>query len=144
MGGSWHRRKLSASTIGELEPFMRQVSVAAGARLFSAGDGGDQIYFIRHGRLNILLPLEGGKQHHLATFCRGEFFGEISFLDQGLRSANAEAATASELFALSRQAFDTLADKNQELAAYVFEKLALAIAQRLRVTDSEVSALEER
>ena len=137
-------RDLSASTIGELEPFMRQVSVAAGARVFSAGDGGDDIYFIRNGRLDILLPLEGGKQHHLATFCRGEFFGEISFLDQGLRSANAEAATASELFALSRQAFDTLADKNQELAAYVFEKLALAIAQRLRVTDSEVSALEER
>jgi SulP family sulfate permease len=137
-------RDLSAATVRELEPFTRQVSVAAGAKVFSAGDGGDELYFVRRGRIDILLPLEAGKRHHLATFCRGEFFGEMAFLDQGLRSADAEAATASELFLLSRQAFDTLAHKNQELAANVFEKLALAIAQRLRVTDAEVSALEER
>ena len=47
-------RDLRASTIGELEPFMRQVSVAAGARVFSAGDGGDDIYFIRNGLSSII------------------------------------------------------------------------------------------
>jgi SulP family sulfate permease len=137
-------RELSALTLRELQPFMRQISVPAGARVFSAGDGGDEIYFVRRGRIDILLPLEAGKRHHLATFGRGEFFGEMAFLDQGLRSADAEAATASELFVLSRQAFDALAHKNQELAASVFEQLALAIAHRLRVTDAEVTALEER
>lgn len=137
-------RDLSASTIREIEPLTRHVSVAAGAKVFSAGDGGDEIYFVGRGRVDILLPLEGGKRHHLATFCRGEFFGEMAFLDRGLRSADAEAATASELFVLSREAFDTLARENQELAADVFEQLALAIAQRLRVTDAEVRGLEER
>ena len=137
-------RDLSASTVRDLEPFTRQLSVPAGARVFSAGDGGDEIYFVRRGRIDILLPLEAGKRHHLATFGRGEFFGEMAFLDQGRRSADAEAATASELFVLSRQALNALTHKNQELAANVFEQLAVAIAQRLRVTDSEVRALEER
>lgn len=137
-------RAVDASTVLQLEPFTRTISISRGAKIFSAGDGGDEIYFVRSGRVDILLPLESGQRHHVATFCRGEFFGEMAFLDQGTRSADAEAATPTELFALSRKRFDTLADKNAALAANVFEHLALAIAQRMRVTDAEVTALEER
>jgi SulP family sulfate permease len=137
-------RSLDPETIHELEPLMQQLSVPAGTRLFSAGDSGDEIYFVRRGRVDILLPLEGGKRHHVATFCRGEFLGEMAFLDHLTRSADAEAATSSDLFVMSRQAFDAVVRKNRELAGKVFEQLSLALAQRMRVTDAEVSALEER
>ena len=123
---------------------MRSVSLEAGARVFSTDDPSDEIYFVRRGRVDILLPLGGGKRHHVTTLCRGEFFGEMAFIDQGRRSADAEAPTATELFVLSRKVFDTLAAGNRELAAKVFEELALAIGQRLRATDAEVRALEER
>ncbi|HET7710488.1 MAG TPA: SulP family inorganic anion transporter [Thermoanaerobaculia bacterium] len=137
-------RNLEPETIREIEPLMHQLSVPAGAKVFSAGDGGDQIYFVRRGRIDILLPLEGGKRHHVATFCRGEFFGEMAFLDLLARSADAEAATPSELFVLSRKAFDEMALKKREVAGLLFEQLALALAERLRITNAEVSALEER
>lgn len=137
-------RHLQASDVRALEPFMRARSVGAGVKVFAAGETGDEICFVRRGRIDILLPLEHGKRHHVATFGRGEFFGEMAFLDKGRRSADAEAATPSELFLLSRKAFDTMAEKNAALAALVFEQLALAIAQRLRAADAEVSALEER
>ena len=137
-------RGLDPRLIDELEPLTTRRSIAAGERAFSAGDAGDEIFFVRRGRIDILLPLEGGKRHHLATCCRGEFFGEMAFLDRGPRSADAEAATPSELFLLSRGDFDVLAGKDARLAATVFEHLASAIAQRLRATDAELSVLEER
>ena len=137
-------RHLDAIEVGELEPFMRTRSIEAGVKVFAAGESGDEICFVRRGRIDILLPLEHGKRHHVATFGRGEFFGEMAFLDKGSRSADAEAAPPTELFLLSRKAFDALAEKNAGLAAHIFEQLALAIAQRLRAADAEVSALEER
>ena len=94
--------------------------------------------------MHILLPLDWGKRHHLATFCRGEFFGEMAFLDTGRRSADAEAAADTELFALSRATFDALAGHDAALGTGMFERLARGIAQRLRVTDTELRALEER
>ncbi len=123
---------------------MRTLSVIPGSRVFAAGDAGDEVFFVRRGRIHILLPLEGGKRHHLATFCRGDFFGEMSFLDRGVRSAEAEAATETELFVLSRAGFDRLAASDPLLASHIFERLALAIAQRLRTTDAELRTLEER
>src|SRR5581483_2908095 len=96
-------RGLDEESIQYLERVGRNLLVPSGARVFAAGDAGDEIFFVRRGRVHILLPLEGGKRHHLATFSRGEFFGEMAFLDRGVRSADAEAATETELFALSRK-----------------------------------------
>ncbi len=137
-------RDLDASTLAVIADSMRQERFAAGARIFSAGDGGDEIFFVRSGRIHILLPLEGGKKHHLATICRGEFFGEMAFLDRHVRSAEAVAASDTNLFVLSRAVFDREVKDDPRLAGRVFERLARAIAKRLREADAELRALEER
>jgi SulP family sulfate permease len=134
-------REFRPDWLEELLALIETRRVEAGGSIFALGDTGDEIFFVRKGRVHILLPLEGGKRHHLATMCRGDFFGEMSFLDRGPRSANAEAATLTELFALSRSAFDRM---DHVLAGRIFEQLAFAIAQRLRVADAELRALEER
>lgn len=137
-------RNLDPPTLRLLEGSVRDVSLAAGEKLFNAGDSGDEVFFVRSGRVHILLPLEGGKRHHLATICRGEFLGELAFLDRHTRSAEAEAATPSRLYVLSREVFDRTVSENPMLAGRIFERLARAIAQRLRATDAELRALEER
>ena len=43
-----------------------------------------------------MLPLEEGKQHHFVTFSRRDFFGDIVFLDWGVRSADAELQAMEE------------------------------------------------
>ena len=137
-------RALDPGEITDLESVIEKRSLSLGAPVFAAGDPGDEIFFVRSGRVHILLPLEGKKRHHLATICRGEFFGEMAFLDRGERSAIAEAATPTELFVLTREAFERLARRNHAIARDLYEELALALAQRLRSADAEVRALEER
>jgi CRP-like cAMP-binding protein len=94
--------------------------------------------------VSALLPLETGKRHHVATFCPGDFFGEMAFIDNQPRSANVEAVTPTELFLLSRARFDALLARDPALGGIIFERLAVAISKRLRTADTELRVLEER
>jgi SulP family sulfate permease len=136
--------KLDAATITGLASVVREISLPAHSRLCSCGDAGDEIFFVRRGRLEALLPLEGGKRHHLATFCQGDFFGELAFLDRQPRSADIDTVTATDLYALSREHFDGLVKTSPALGGRVFEQLAYAVSKRLRMADTELRALEER
>lgn len=136
--------EFDAATIAALSSAVTELSVPAGGKICSRGDAGDEIYLVRSGRVGALLPLETGKRHHVATFCRGDFFGEMAFIDQEPRSANVEAVTPAQLFLLSRARFDALLAKNPALGGRIFEQLAVAISRRLRSADKELRVLEER
>ena len=135
---------LDEASIGDLATAVQPLSVPAGGRICSHGDTGDELFLIRRGRVNVLLPLEGGKHHHLVTLCQGDYFGEMAFLDREPRSADVVAATPAELFVLARGRFDALVRANPALGGRVFEELAYAISKRLRSADTELQALEAR
>lgn len=131
-----------AETIATLQAAMEERHVAANARVFGKGDTGDEIFFIRSGTVRIALPL-GDKSLHIASFGRGDFFGEIAFLDGATRTADAVAEVDTDLFVLSRKAFDEVAKSHPRLGQAVFNGLARALAHRLRRADGELSTLEE-
>ena len=85
-----------------------------------------------------MLPLAGGKRHHLASIGAGGFFGELAFLDKNIRSTDAEAKTATEIYIFSRSKFNQLCLQSPEIGTQVFSRLALVIAERLRATDAEL------
>lgn len=135
---------LAPQALALLEQGVQRRELRAGEVLFRRGAAGDELVFVRRGLIHIRLPLEGGKHHHLATVCRGEMFGELSFLDRMPRSADAVAATDASLFVLSRAAFEVLERDEPRLAATLFERLARTVAHRLRLVDGELRDLEER
>ena len=114
-----------------------------GEKIFSQGERGDELFLIRKGLVRILLPLEHDKNMHLATFGQGDFFGDMSFLDDASRSADAVIETDADLYVISRKKFDALADQYPDLGKAVFFRLAHCLAERLRHTDAELRALEE-
>ena len=131
-----------AETLANLEACMETRSCRAGERIFVRGDGGDEIYLIRRGAVRIMLPLDGARGRHLATFGRGGFFGEMAFLDRNPRSADAIAFTDCDLYVLSRQRFDALVEHHKLLGLNLMEGLARLLAARLRHADAELNALE--
>lgn len=137
-------RGFDEGTLHELASCVGELSLAQGERAFSQGEEGDEIFMVRRGSVRIMLPLEGGKRHHLATVGAGDFFGEISFLDRGVRSAEVEAKVPTDLYVLSRKRFKAHSWSDPAFHVQVFARLAFAIAERLRQTDVELRVLEER
>ncbi len=131
-------------TFNELAACMVEMSLAQGEKAFSQGDKGDEIFMVRRGSVRIMLPLEGRKRHHLATIGYGDFFGEISFLDCGVRTAEVEAKVSTDLYVLSRSRFNARSWSDPTFSVQFFARLAFAIAERLRQTDAELRVLEER
>jgi sulfate permease, SulP family len=137
-------REYSETRLKELAAGVETRSVSEKQRIFSVGDPGDELFLVRRGSVRVLLPLKGNTHHHLATIGRGDFFGEISFLDHSLRSANVEAKAPTDLYVISRARFDKQSHADPVFGAQIFARLALAIGRRLRHADAEVQDLEER
>ena len=137
-------REFDDRVLDELRQCVHERSVRADELVFRHDDEGDEIFLVRRGIVRILLPLKGGKRHHLATFGRGDFFGEMAFLDRGRRSADAEARTDCELYVLSRKEFNTHVYKDAVLGVRVFARIARAVSLHIRQTDTELRALEDR
>jgi len=121
---------------------MEKRSCKAGDKIFMRGDTGDELFLIRKGAVRIMLPLSEKQSHHLGTFGRGAFFGEMAFLDGGARSADAVAFTDAELYVLRRKTFDALAEEHKKLALGLMEGIASVLASRLRYTNAELRVLE--
>ena len=134
---------LSPDALNTLRSCAVEKTFSTGQKIFSHGELGDELFLVRQGTVRIELPLGKGKSHHLASFSRGDFFGDMSFLDKRTRSADALAATDVSLFLVSRAGFDQAASQHEALGGMVFAHLAYVLAVRLRHTDAELRALEE-
>ena len=129
-------------TIADLEGRMQQRTVKAGEAIFSIGDQDRNLYLIRRGAVRIMAPISGSRQlHHIATFGRGDFFGGLSFLDNRARSDNAVAHTDTDLFVLTLDQFNQLADDHKKLAFLLITSISRTLAQRLRHADGERTLL---
>ena len=95
------------------------------------GDHGDAMYFILEGELRSRVMVDG-RESTLATLTIGDFFGEISLLDHGPRSADVLANQESVLLKISAAAFDKLRLEAPALAAPFLFALSRLIAGRLR------------
>ncbi len=126
-----------------LRPCARELSYAPGQTIFSRGDVSDDLFLVRRGAVRVFLPMDHSRHLNLATFGRGSFFGDMAFLDRGVRSADAVAVTATEVYAISRARFNETARQHPLLGVKVFARLARALAIRLRQTDNELRALQE-
>jgi len=129
-------------TRGALAAVLVERSVAAGEIVFRQGETTDELYFIRCGKVRILAAGDDGSLLHIATFGRGDFFGDMAFLDTGARSATAIAEAPMQLYALSRAKLDAVASVHPRLGQQLFAAIAHTLAIRLRQADSEIRALE--
>ena len=102
-----------------------------GTFLFRAGDSGDAMYVIEHGKVRICVQAADGHQVTLTEFGRGDFFGEMALLGGQRRSADALVAEGARLAVLSRELFLSFMRRNPNVAL----EMLTALANRLRHTD---------
>jgi SulP family sulfate permease len=129
-------------TLAELDAHLVRVSYAAGTKIYSRGDSGDDLYFVRKGLIRFSLAIGTTHVRHLHTCGRGALFGELTFLNGGAHSADAMALTDVELFVLPRETFNAFAEQHKKAAVKLFEGLASVLTNRMRDLTAELVALE--
>ena len=86
----------------ELAAQLDSVRFSAGEPVFNYGDPGDAIYVISSGEVEIFFKNDTGERIVLEVATRGDFFGELSLLDNGYRSASVLAVQDTEALRLDR------------------------------------------
>jgi CRP/FNR family cyclic AMP-dependent transcriptional regulator len=93
-------------------------------------DIGSDMFIVRSGQVKIISSGSDGKEVILALLTPGDFFGELSLLDSGPRSARAVASEKdTELLLLQRYDFMALLQKYPSVMQAVFKVLAQRFAQ---------------
>lgn len=80
----------------------------AGKVLFNTGDPGDALYVVRSGEVEVFFKNDTGERIVLETAREGDFFGEISLLDSGPRTASAVVTQDLEAIVVDRDDLDEL------------------------------------
>ena len=134
---------LNEQEIQALERCAQRHVYEAGDLVFSADSAGHELMLISRGEVKVSLPLANGKTIHPTTFSRGQFFGEMSFLDGRAHSADVYATRETELIAIDRKAFATVAAGDPVMSISVMRAVALAIADRLRHANAELREMRQ-
>lgn len=116
----------------------------AGSVIIREGDADRSLYLLAAGTVSVLTAAsgEGEIRHRLASFSPGTVFGEIAFLDAGLRSASAVADEEVVCYVLTLDTFDRLRQERTEFAVTLLANLSLDLVQRLRSASTELRALQ--
>jgi len=86
----------------ELAAQLAVVNFAAGETIFSYGDPGNAIFVVADGEVEISFKNDTGEKIVLEIAGIGHFFGELSLLDSGTRSATVTAITDTQALSLHR------------------------------------------
>jgi len=105
--------------------------------VFHEDESGDVFCLIREGRVKITMISPEGKEIILSVIEPGEFFGEMSLLDNEPRSATVVALEDLELMTIWRNDFLQLLSENFSIT----KKILAEISRRLRTASDRIESL---
>ncbi len=121
---------LSDRQLQQIARLADEVDVPAGKTLMRAGDTGREMFVIVDGQ--VVVRTARGRGTKLG---KGSFFGEMSLLDGGPRSATVEAVTPARLLVVGqREFYELLAE-----APAIAKRLMRTLSERLREADAAFS-----
>ena len=122
-----------------------EVAIEASETLFEENSASDELYVIASGEIDIIVnpPLvqtsitgQPSRPLTIVTLRRGQTFGEIALVDQGLRSASARCASKkARLLVIPRDRLIKLCDSYPDLGYRLMRNIAADLAFKIRGTD---------
>ena len=118
-----------------------------GETVFHENSSSDELYLIARGEVEIVVdpslvsdrPGSVSPPATIATLRRGQCFGEVALVDQGLRSATARcAANDTRLLVIPRTQLMALCEHDPALGFRLMHNLAADLALKIRNTDLRI------
>ena len=130
-------REATDEDLDKLALHLIERSFPKDAIIVDEGLTGDYMYVIRSGRVKVTKASDDGREQIMNLFSEGDFFGEMSLLDNQPRSASVATLEPTLLLALSRRDFLELLKNRSTLALCVIQELT----RRLRDTGEQASSI---
>ena len=122
-----------------------EVTPKDGEIIFEENSSSDELYVIAGGSVEILVSPalvqaastgQSSEPMAIATIRRGQTFGEVALVDEGLRSASARCADKrTRLLVIPRDALIALCDADSDLGYRLMRNIAADLAFKIRGTD---------
>lgn len=118
--------------LAEFQTLLQPRSFGADAEVLKVGDPSTELFFIKRGKVSVMVENKEGQSHRVVTYSPGMAFGEVAFLDRSPRSATVRADTDIECDVLDVQHFDELAARRPEMAVKLLRNIAIEFSHTLR------------
>ena len=135
-------KSLGKRDITNLTRIIHNRNYLAGEYIFYRGDPGIGLYVIREGEVSISRGDNKNDRITLATFSKGDFFGELAMIDGETRSASAVANSDTRLAVIFKPDLDEYIDKYPKKGIKILEGIAHIVAIRLRALNEEYLTLQ--
>jgi CRP/FNR family cyclic AMP-dependent transcriptional regulator len=112
-------------------------SFPKGRTIVAEGEPSQSMYILLAGRAKVQRSDSEGKEVILAVLGSGEFFGEMSLIDDAPRSASVITLESCEFMAVSKDAFKSMLQQSPDVAMAVMRGLV----RRLREADKKIETL---
>lgn len=122
----------------------QEATFDSGEIIFRENSGSKELYVITQGEVDILINpgvagSEKDEESPVARLRRGQSFGEVALVDEGLRSASARAAQKdTRLLIIPRAKLIMLCETYPQLGYRLMHNLAADLAMKIRNTDLRI------
>ncbi len=137
--------ELSATQLELVASICEERTFQTGDVIFAENTTGNELYIIADGEVQIQVDpaLVGASAETgpttIATLRRGQSFGEVALVDQGVRSASARCAKQdTRLIVIPRDKLMLLCDTYPQLGYRLMRNLAADLAMKIRNTDLQI------
>jgi CRP/FNR family transcriptional regulator, cyclic AMP receptor protein len=131
---------LSAEQLQRLSELLRCKSFPAGKTIINAEQPGEAVYFILNGTVKIHLEQADGTDVLISILGAGDIVGEMSLLDNRIRSASVSTLESSDVLWMDRTAFQEALRTIPQITI----NLSCILAKRLRHANGLIHALATR
>jgi CRP-like cAMP-binding protein len=128
---------LGSDELGRVATAARERSYPRNSVILFADDPGDALYVVVTGQVKVVLIGEDGREVILAVLGQGDFFGEMSLIDDQPRSAHVIAMEDANLLVLRREDFQSALQEHPHIALGLLQ----AMSRRLRRADDKIGGL---
>jgi CRP-like cAMP-binding protein len=124
----------------------QEVVYQAGEIIFKENSSSKELYIITQGEVEILIDSgnagttsESGPDTVITKLRRGQSFGEVALVDEGLRSASARSVPKeTHLLVIQRDKLIMLCETYPQLGYRLMHNLAADLAMKIRNTDLRI------
>lgn len=139
---------LSEAQLELVAKICQEITYNKNQLIFAENSNGKELYLIFSGSVKIMLNPDlitsslvkkKGSPEVIAVFRRGQSFGEMALIDEGIRSASAAAdEDDTRLLIIPRKKFLVLCGMYPELGYKVMMNLCIDLARKIRSADFKI------